>query len=60
MTESKAALWTDGRYFLQAAAQLDSNWTLMKDGACLETKQLHCSNKKEFAVDFNAFFFVQV
>ena len=29
---SKAALWTDGRYFLQAAAQMDSNWILMKDG----------------------------
>ena len=33
MTESKAALWTDGRYYLQAEAQLDANWTLMKDGA---------------------------
>lgn len=32
ITESQAALWTDGRYFLQAAEQLDSNWTLMKDG----------------------------
>ncbi|ELU14220.1 hypothetical protein CAPTEDRAFT_169985 [Capitella teleta] len=32
VTSSKAALWTDGRYFLQAEAQMDSNWTLMKDG----------------------------
>lgn len=32
VTESKAALWTDGRYFLQAEKQLDSNWTLMKTG----------------------------
>lgn len=28
----KAALWTDGRYFLQAAQQLDQNWQLMKAG----------------------------
>ncbi|CAO3597385.1 unnamed protein product [Absidia cylindrospora] len=28
----KAALFTDGRYFLQASKQLDSNWTLMKQG----------------------------
>eukprot|EP00045_Choanoeca_perplexa_P005437 m.46133 g.46133 ORF g.46133 m.46133 type:complete len:607 (+) comp13119_c0_seq2:83-1903(+) len=28
-----AALWTDGRYWLQAETQLDSNWTLMKAGA---------------------------
>lgn len=28
----KAALWTDGRYFLQAEAELDCNWILMKQG----------------------------
>ncbi|XP_071090079.1 xaa-Pro aminopeptidase 1-like [Haliotis cracherodii] len=33
VTESKAALWTDGRYFLQAEKQLDNNWTLMKTGS---------------------------
>ena len=27
-----AALFTDGRYFLQARKQLDHNWTLMKQG----------------------------
>jgi Xaa-Pro aminopeptidase len=27
-----ALLWTDGRYFLQAAAELSSEWTLMKRG----------------------------
>uniref|UniRef100_A0A452IUV8 Xaa-Pro aminopeptidase 1 n=1 Tax=Gopherus agassizii TaxID=38772 RepID=A0A452IUV8_9SAUR len=32
ITEQKAAMWTDGRYFLQAAQQIDSNWTLMKMG----------------------------
>ncbi|XP_068155286.1 xaa-Pro aminopeptidase ApepP [Drosophila tropicalis] len=32
ITLDKALLWTDGRYYQQAEKQLDSNWTLMKDG----------------------------
>lgn len=32
VTSDDAALWTDGRYFLQAGKELDSNWRLMKDG----------------------------
>lgn len=33
VTQDKAALWTDGRYHLQASKQLDpNNWILMKDG----------------------------
>ncbi|KAL5033125.1 hypothetical protein BDEG_21165 [Batrachochytrium dendrobatidis JEL423] len=32
VTTDKAALWTDGRYFLQASQQLDSNWILQKSG----------------------------
>ncbi|RUS34439.1 peptidase M24, structural domain-containing protein [Jimgerdemannia flammicorona] len=32
VTLTDAALFTDGRYFLQASQQLDSNWTLMKQG----------------------------
>lgn len=33
VTMEKAALWTDGRYFLQAGQQLDlSSWQLMKAG----------------------------
>ncbi|XP_065218401.1 xaa-Pro aminopeptidase 1 [Planococcus citri] len=32
VTDTKAAMWTDGRYFLQATAELDENWTLMKEG----------------------------
>jgi Xaa-Pro aminopeptidase len=32
VTSTEARLWTDGRYFLQAVAQLDSEaWALMKD-----------------------------
>ncbi|KAI8924416.1 aminopeptidase P [Entophlyctis helioformis] len=32
VTSTKAALWTDGRYYLQGSQQLDSNWILQKDG----------------------------
>ncbi|KAI8102026.1 hypothetical protein M9434_007086 [Picochlorum sp. BPE23] len=32
VTHDVAALWTDGRYFLQAGEQLSSEWTLMKAG----------------------------
>lgn len=32
VTSDEAALWTDGRYFLQAEKELDSSWELMKDG----------------------------
>lgn len=32
ITQNEALLYTDGRYFLQASQQLDSNWTLAKEG----------------------------
>lgn len=32
ITAKDALMWTDGRYYLQAAAQMDGNWTLMKEG----------------------------
>ncbi|PIN25663.1 Xaa-Pro aminopeptidase [Handroanthus impetiginosus] len=32
VTKDKAALWTDGRYFLQAEQQLNSSWILMRAG----------------------------
>ncbi|XP_013419296.1 xaa-Pro aminopeptidase 1 isoform X2 [Lingula anatina] len=32
IVQNKAAMWTDGRYFLQAERQMDDNWTLMKHG----------------------------
>ncbi|XP_072018564.1 xaa-Pro aminopeptidase 1-like [Amphiura filiformis] len=32
ITADKAAVWTDGRYFLQADMQLDCNWILQKEG----------------------------
>lgn len=31
VTMEKAGLWTDGRYFLQAEAELDCNWILKKE-----------------------------
>ncbi|KAK6639078.1 hypothetical protein RUM43_007348 [Polyplax serrata] len=34
VTDEHACLWTDGRYFIQASKELDSNyWTLMKEGS---------------------------
>lgn len=32
VTKEAALLWTDGRYYQQAAKELDPIWTLMKDG----------------------------
>jgi len=32
ITDSNAALWTDGRYYLQASKELNNQWTLMKSG----------------------------
>ncbi|CAM9861190.1 unnamed protein product [Discosporangium mesarthrocarpum] len=32
VTQTKALLWTDGRYFLQAEQELGSSWTLMRMG----------------------------
>ena len=51
VTETKAALWTDGRYYLQAASQLDSNWILMKDGNDKKAKKT-----KRIDSDFLIFF----
>ena len=35
VTDSAAALWTDGRYYLQARQEMDDNWILMKQGMSL-------------------------
>jgi hypothetical protein len=32
VTDKRAVLWTDGRYYLQANLQLDCQWTLMQPG----------------------------
>ena len=33
VTNNKALLWTDGRYYVQAGKELDAkHWTLMKSG----------------------------
>lgn len=45
VTLDGAFLWTDGRYFLQAENELDSNWSLMKAGLP-DTPSIH-----EFVAD---------
>ena len=32
VTMDAALLWTDGRYYVQAVTQMDSDWILMKEG----------------------------
>lgn len=32
VTDKQAALWVDGRYYLQADQQLDCQWLVMKSG----------------------------
>lgn len=32
ITHNAACMWTDGRYYLQASQEMDTNWTLMKEG----------------------------
>ena len=32
VTDDKALMWTDGRYHAQAEAEMDHNWTLVKEG----------------------------
>lgn len=32
VTQTKATLWTDSRYWVQAERQMDCNWELEKDG----------------------------
>ena len=45
ITTEAAALWTDGRYFIQAEQQLSKDWTLMKMGLpeCPEVCLFFCS-----------------
>lgn len=40
ITENSAALYTDGRYFLQASQQMSDEWTLMKEGNIINGKLL--------------------
>uniref|UniRef100_A0A8D0AA42 X-prolyl aminopeptidase (aminopeptidase P) 2, membrane-bound n=1 Tax=Sander lucioperca TaxID=283035 RepID=A0A8D0AA42_SANLU len=35
VTQTKAALWTDSRYWVQAERQMDCNWELEKDGGSI-------------------------
>lgn len=42
VTDSKAALWTDGRYLLQADNELGCDWLLMGRG------EVHVSNSTDY------------
>ena len=55
-----AYLWTDGRYFIQAAEQLSKDWTLMKDRLkdTPSIEQFLCENlKKDDCVGFDPMYF---
>ena len=41
VTQDKAAMWTDGRYYLQAEDQLDCNWLFMKGAEDDEASWFH-------------------
>ncbi|KAH9255352.1 hypothetical protein BASA81_006471 [Batrachochytrium salamandrivorans] len=49
ITPSKAYLWTDGRYFLQAERELpkDGSWELMRQGECQTLRQFLVSLVKK-------------
>jgi len=56
ITTTKAYLFTDGRYHLQASQELDSNWTLMKEGLTdvpnwKDFLTKHLEKKKKIAID---------
>lgn len=58
ITQKEALLWTDGRYYQQAAQQLDENWTLMKDGlpetlTMTQWLQKYCKEGERVGVDAN-------
>ncbi|CRL00590.1 CLUMA_CG013850, isoform A [Clunio marinus] len=58
VTQSEALLWTDGRYYQQASQQLDTNWTLMKDGlpetpTMVQWLQKNCKSGDRIGVDAN-------
>eukprot|EP00762_Andalucia_godoyi_P007240 ANDGO_08051.mRNA.1 putative Xaa-Pro aminopeptidase P len=55
ITSSEALLWTDGRYFLQAANQLEPGWKLMKMGVdvAMSGWVAHNLKGKKVGVDAN-------
>lgn len=58
VTAKEALLWTDGRYYQQAALELDENWTLMKDGlpetlTLAQWLQRNCQKGDRIGVDPN-------
>jgi hypothetical protein len=55
VTEDKALMWTDGRYFLQAEKELSGDWTLMKaEEPGVPTLEVRCSGLACVAGDLSA------
>lgn len=52
VTPTRALLWTDGRYFLQAEKELSEDWTLMRAGL-KDTPTLEVCNRS--SVEFRKF-----
>lgn len=52
VSDQHACLWTDGRYFIQAANELDDNWTLMKEGEIIMVVVFDCCNRYFYFYDF--------
>lgn len=55
VTQTKATLWTDSRYWVQAERQMDCNWELEKDGrgdrmllTCYDSTAAHTDSSKIF------------
>ncbi|KAL2942087.1 Aminopeptidase P2 [Bienertia sinuspersici] len=62
VTKDKAALWTDGRYYLQAEKQLSSDWMLMRAGnivfpLCLGGLMMYLHLAPELALILEQFLF---
>jgi hypothetical protein len=49
VTLDKAALWTDGRYFIRAEQELyNTSWILVKSGTFYKTKKTMFYKKRYF------------
>ena len=49
VTDKRAVLWTDGRYYLQANLQLDCQWSLLKSGSD-QVLEIQISNREIFSM----------
>ena len=47
ITRTKAGLWTDGRYFVQAAKQLEGTTVTLTEGLSMEDGAQNCSRSQK-------------